>query len=335
MKILINSYNNSFQHEGGGIQMRIGNFMNQFSKTPDIEAKLFNKWEDKLVNYDIIHEFKATIESYPLLSFAKNEGLKIVISSVISQIHGRKIKTVLALRKYLPIYNASTIVKESLDLSDAIVAQTRKEALFINDVFGIPFNKIHVIPNGVNESILKGYDVNQEKDIIICVGVFNENKNQLSLIKAAKGTQFQIHFIGGAAINEQTYYNKCREEAKDNPNIYFHGWLPNTSDVFLSLYKRARVLALLSHHEIFGNSLIEGAACGANLLSTNVLPVDEYGFGSHCITVNPDSIDEIRDGLIKAYEMPLSLKMHDIAVNNFSWNSIAQQHVELYKSLIK
>lgn len=315
--------------------MRIGNFMNQFSRIPEINAKLFNKWEDKLVDYDIIHEFKATLESYPLLSIAKNEGLKIVVSSVISQIHGKKIKTILTLRKFLPVYNASTIVKESLDLADIIVAQTRKEADFINTIFGIPNEKLRVIPNGVNEHILNGYDENQEKDIVLCVGVFNENKNQLSLIKAAKGTNIQVHFIGGPALNEQTYYNLCVEEAKGLTNIHFHGWLPNTSEEFLTLYKRARVLALLSHHEIFGNSLIEGAACGANLLSTNVLPVEEYGFGAHCITVNPNSVDDIHDGLLKTYEMPLSSSMHDVAVQKFSWNSIAQQHVELYQSLQK
>lgn len=335
MKILIDSYNNVMQHAGGGVQMRIGKFLHYFGEMPNVEAKLFDKWYDKLDDYDILHEFKVTTEPYALISFAKSLGKKVVISSVVAQEHALRIKFALAANKLLPVNNSYSFLKMNMNHTDAIIAQTQKEAKFISNNYGINPNKIHVIPNGVNESILDVYSPQNHKDIILCVGRFDHNKNQLSLIKAMQGTRYELHFIGGKAIDDASYYYKCLEAAKHMPNIKFHGWLSNTSEEYLELYRRAKVVALVSHKEIFGNSLVEGAACGANLLSTNVLPTHEWGFNEHCVKVNVDNIAELHEGIVKAFEMQTDSSLHDIVCERFSWENIAKQHVSLYEHLLK
>ena len=334
MKVLINSYNNVFQHDGGGIQMRVKNFFAQYKAIPDVEVKLFNKWEDKLRDFQILHEFKVTVESYSILSAAKEEGLKTVISSVVPQINATKIRTLVKLGNLIPS-NLAQFTRDTLLMADAIIAQTKKEATFINHNYGIPIKKIHILPNGVNDKILQSYnpDLNT-RDIVLNVGRFDHNKNQLSLIRAALKTNYEVHFVGGKALDDSDYYDQCLKEAQGARNIHFHGWLSNTSDEFLSLYQRARVVTLLSHNEIFGNSLIEGAACGANLVATNVLPIDEYGFNDHCVRIDPDDEDDICSGLIKAYEKPLDNTLHEIAETRFSWRSIALRQLDIYKTLL-
>lgn len=334
IKILIDSYSNVMQHDGGGVQMRIGKFQQYFANEPYVESKLFNKWTDKLRDYQILHYFKASFESYGLFAFAKQEGLRIVLSSVIPQIQKNRIKAAILLNKVIPFQNSYSLRKNILQMSDAIVAQTGKEKYFIAKNYGIETSKIHIIPNGVNECILQNYNPNLEKDIVLCVGRFDHNKNQLSLIKAVKGLDIEVHFVGGKAIDDPSYFTQCVTEAKDSHNIVFHGWIENSSEEFLSLYRRARVVALLSHNEIFGNSLIEGGACGANLVTTNVLPVEEYGFGPNCISVDPESIESIRQGIVNAYNMPLSSSVHDIVKERFSWENIVRQHIHLYQSLL-
>lgn len=334
MKVIIDSYNNVMQHDGGGVQMRIRKFLKYFSESSAVEAKLFDKWTDKLHDYDIIHEFKATMEPYALLSFAKEEGLKIVLSSVIAQEKELRIKIALGLNKVIPFNNSYSLLQRNLNLADAVIAQTQKEALFIHRYYHIPMQKLHVIPNGVNEAILASYTPEVEKDIVLCVGRFDHNKNQLNLIHAAKDTGYEVHFIGGKALDDPQYYNTCVNAAKGQTNIIFHGWLDNTSEEFLSLYKRARVVALVSHHEIFGNSLIEGAACGANLLATDVLPTHEWGFNEHCVKVRVSDIDSLRQGLIKAFTIPLDSSLHDIVESRFSWQTIARQHISIYQNLL-
>lgn len=335
MKVLIDSYNSVMQHEGGGVQMRIGKFLNYYSNNRDVQqAKLFNKWEDKLKDYDILHEFKAHFELFPILSLAKEQGLKTVLSSVVPQEHSRRIQLALIANKVIPFNNTYSLIHSELDIVDAIIAQTNKEATFISQWYKIPRTKIHVIPNGVNESILQGYSSNNKKDIVLCVGRFDHNKNQKALIEAAKDTPYEVHFIGGQAIDDAAYYEECKALAKGNSNIIFHGWLKDSSLEFIELYKRARVVALVSHHEIFGNSLIEGAACGANLLSTDELPTHEWGFGDHCVSVKVSDVHAIRNALEKVYEMPLDSSLHDIVESRFSWQSIANQHIKLYQELL-
>ena len=335
MKVLINSYNNVFQHDGGGIQMRVKNFFAQYNVLPDVDVKLFNKWEDKLRDFQLLHEFKVTVESYSILAAAKEEGLKTIVSSVVPQINAVKIRTLVKLGKLLP-YNLTQFTRDTLMLVDAIIAQTNKEALFISRNYDIPLSKIRILPNGVNDFILQGFNPDLEsRDIVLNVGRFDHNKNQLSLIRAAKRTNYEVHFVGGKALDDIDYYNQCLEEAEGASNIHFHGWLNNTSEEFLSLYRRARVVTLLSHNEIFGNSLIEGAACGANLVSTNVLPIGEYGFNDHCVLIDPDNEEDIMNGLIKAYEMPLDESLHTIAEERFSWRSIALQQIDIYKELLQ
>lgn len=314
--------------------MRISKLLHHLSFIPTANAKLFDKWNDKIRDYDILHEFKDTIEPYALFAFAKKEGLKIVMSSVIPQERSLSIRTALALNKIIPFSNTYSLLKRNLCMADAIVAQTCKEANFITKYYGILRNKIHVIPNGVNETILNNYSENSPRDIVLCVGRFDYNKNQLALIEASKGKKFEVHFVGGPAIDAPSYYEQCKKTARGCDNIVFHGWLKNTDQEYLELYRRAKVVALVSHHEIFGNSLIEGAACGANLLATDVLPIEEWGFNDHCVKVRANDPHSVREGLDLAYNMPVDSYLHDLAENRFSWEKIATSHMALYESLL-
>ena len=334
MKVLLDSYNSVMQHEGGGVQMRIGKFLHYFSQRDDVEAKLFNKWTDKLRDYDVYHTFKAQIESHAVLTYARKEGLKTVLSSVIPQENERRIWLALKINGVIPFNNAYSIIREELNNVDAIIAQTKKEASFIAKWYKTSEEKIYVIPNGVNGSILSGYNPNDTKDIVLCVGRFDSNKNQLALIEAAKGLNYEVHFIGGAAIEEPLYFEECVKAAEGYNNIVFHGWLKNTSEEYLNLYKRARVVALVSHKEIFGNSLVEGAASGANLLATNVLPTEEWGFNEHCVKVDVSSPQSLCEGLKVALSLPLDSSLHEIAKRNFSWENIANRYVDLYNNLM-
>lgn len=322
------------QHNAGGVQMRISKLLHHFSFIPTAEVKLFDKWNDKLCDYDILHEFKDTIEPYALFAFAKKEGIKIVMSSVIAQERALSIRVALALNKAIPFSNTYSLLRHNLCMADAIVAQTQKEAEFITKYYKIPKSKIHIIPNGVNEALLKNYSADCQKDIVLCVGRFDHNKNQLALIEASKGQKFEIHFVGGSAIDDSSYYNQCKKAAEGHNNIIFHGWLKNTDQKYLELYSRAKVVALVSHHEIFGNSLIEGAACGANLLATDVLPTEEWGFDKHCIKVRVSDRHSMREGLELAYNMPVDSYLHDLAEIRFSWENIAKAHMALYESLL-
>ena len=103
MKVLIESYNNITQNTAGGIQGRIKNLIYYLQRN-SIEATLFNKWEHKVKDFDILHIFKLNMEDYHLVNYAKNNDIPVVISSVVPLEGAFKIKMNKFICKVLPIH---------------------------------------------------------------------------------------------------------------------------------------------------------------------------------------------------------------------------------------
>ncbi|MGC4059024.1 MAG: hypothetical protein QM743_13050 [Chitinophagaceae bacterium] len=55
--------------------------------------------------------------------------------------------------------------------------------------------------------------------MVMCVARIEGRKNQLNVIRALKGTDFQLYIVGKAAPNHQKYLEQCRQEA--GPNVHF------------------------------------------------------------------------------------------------------------------
>lgn len=331
MKILIDSFNNVIQNPAGGVQIRIGNYVKFFNKTTtEHTVKLYNKWEDKLEDYDVLHVFKATIDSYNLCALAKKKGLKIVISAVIPPENSIKIKLLLNMPS-----SCQRLLKKMFDLSDYIVCQTKKEADFITKIYKVSNSKIHVIPNGVD---LKFKDCNPDifrerynikGEFALQVGRFDSNKNQLSVIRAVKNTDIQMVFIGGEDPNEKEYYEKCEIEATDNVKLL--GWIENGGDMLASAYNAAKVTILPSYSEIFGNSLMEGGMAGCNLIVTQALPIEEWGLEEKCLSIDPRKVDDIKKVIIKSMSMDRDKSVTNIIEQNFSWPRVVNKYIDLYK----
>lgn len=339
MKILINSYNVVTQNSSGGVQVRVNNYLKHVSAMVDI--KLFDMWKDKIDDCDILHVFKANIDSYALMVQAKQKNKRIVLSSVIPQEKKAVIKHNLFWSKILRLQTGYLIIKKELDMADCIIAQTEKEKQFIIDNYNIQHNKIEVIPNGIsvnfdekNRFALEG-KCNISKPYLLQVGRFDENKNQISIIKALKGTGIQTLFVGGPDPQSQEYYERCKEEAKGYDNFKFIGWLENGSPELQSAYMNAHAVILPSHKEIFGNSLIEGAAVGARLIGTKSLPLASMGIDKYCLQIDPNDIVNIRDKIMEAMNEKKIEHQADEVHSLFSWDAVAKRHYEIYRRILK
>lgn len=340
MKILLESYNNVMQNDSGGIQVRIKKFMHNYHENNNKnEIRLFNKWEDKICNYDIVHIFKANIESYQLVKLAKSKNIPVVVSSVIPQQDRFKIIFNRMISKILPVHTGYWFLNELLNEADVVISQTEKEAIFVSKNYKIDKNKIHVIPNGINVDFdeknkgefLKRTGINRK--FILQVGRFDENKNQLNVIKAMRNTGIDVVFIGGEDPTCPEYYTECKKHATSN--IHFMGWIEHDDPLLSSAYQNAHVVILPSHNEIFGNSLIEGGAAGANLIATKELPIKDWGIEEICRCIDPKDIRNIKETIIDAFESPINPNTSKIIKEKFSWKNVINKHNEIYERLIE
>ena len=335
MKILFHATNCSFQNVSGGMQVRVRKMQSLLSDK-GIQVDFFNPSTTKLKDYDILHLFTLSTESAGLVRFAKSAGIKVVLSSVVSIIKSSWVIDVL--NKYYPLMNEWKTKRAILNDCDIIIVETPAEAEFIRRKYGIHEKRLVVIPNGMDETCPGGDDIytviGRRNKFAIQVGRFDENKNQLNMIKALRGAAYDVVFFGGAGLNGSTdYYNACVEAAKGYSNIHLLGWVESGSPLINSAYHNAHAVLLPSHHETFGLVATEGAAAGAHVCISNTLAINGFNVFKKEHTYNPDDIREIRQVIDHVMATPKDNALKERAKEVFNWEKIVAEHINIYNSL--
>lgn len=337
ISVLIDSYVLVCQNASGGVKVRIENFVKNIKSK--VSVKLFDKWSDRVTDYDLVHIFKSSSESYSMMKYAHSHGIPVVVSSVVPSTNLFAIKVCHFIGSIAPIYPDRYLNERVLVEADALCAQTEKEKRFIIKAFHIDPQKIHVIPNGISlqdtpipENLFEEL-TGIKGDFLLQVGRFDSNKNQLNVIRALKDTDIQVVFVGGADKEEPEYYETCVSEA--NQNMHFLGWIDHNDPLLRAAYSAAHSVILPSFKEIFGNSLMEGGACGANLIVSDVLPVEEWGLDRFCKKIQASDTDKIRQTVLASMAEPKSDEISRYVRNTFSWDRVTDRYIEVYKSVLK
>lgn len=336
MKILVDSYNTCTQNKSGGVQVRINKIV-ELLRRAGMQVDYFDKFNTKVKEYDILHIFMLTHENYSLIKYAKSIGVKVVISTIIPLNNGMKIDMYRKL-KNIPIPTTYKLMIETMQLANAIITETIAEKNFIIKHYKVDKNKIWVIPNGMEESIIKTDDIYKyiEKDrkYILQVGRFDENKNQINVIKALRNTELDIVFIGGPQLDNASYYEKCKKEAGKSKNIHFLGWISQDSNVLKSAYSNAEMVILPSYSETFGITALEAIAAQKKIVLSNTLPILDYDIVEKDSTFNPSNIKEIKETVFKNYKREGSNIKYENVKKFFKWKEIINKHIQCYKELI-
>jgi glycosyltransferase, family 1 len=336
MKVLIHTYDTAYQNEAGGVHNRIERTVSALRKT-GLEVDFFDKYKTNIKDYDILHIFKLDIGSKQLVDHAKAVGLKVVVSSIMSLNKGWLVDMYWMI-KSIPI---ATIYKQAFSIcskSDHIIVETSKEALFMKKHYHINDKKISVVPNGIDDVSSKDeliYSlIGKNVPYALLLSRFDKNKNQLNVIKAVKGSDIEIVFIGGPDSSNKGYYDRCLKEAEGCDNIHFLGWLCTGDKLLRSALGNASAIICSSYQETFGISILEGLMAGATPVLSNTLPILEFETFKSCITFDPDNIKDIREKIKKAIYDEKDLDLIKKAKEEFSWESVAYKHLKIYQNLL-
>lgn len=335
MKILFHSYNTCCQNKAGGVQVRIRKIHDLLNES-GIRCDFFKPFETNIEDYDILHLFQLNVENVALAKCAKSKGLKVITSSIINTINGFKIDMYRYLMKF-PIATLYRSMMEQALISDYIIAETYREADFLCKHFKIQKQKIKVIPNGIDEPA-HASDIIFEKlggsmKYLLQVGRFDNNKNQLNVIKALRNTEIDMVFIGGAPFSDVSgYYDKCIIASKGANNIHFLGWQEPKSELLMSAYKHTQALLLPSFYETFGLVALEAASFGAEVCLSKSLPIIDFGIFNQNLLFNPNDKKEILEIARNVYSLDKSkFDLKSRAFNIFSWENILKDHIECYE----
>lgn len=338
MKIAIAGYNTCCLNHTGGVQVRVKKIYQLLSKRDDVDIEYFHPMETDFESVDILHLFKLEPEYYNLVIKAKSKGIKVVLSSIVSLERGWLIDLYRVFLNKLPILSVYKMNKEILNHVDAIITETDQEKQFIVSHYKVADNMCYIIPNGIEIEDYTGdeiYDlIGGEKEYVLQVGRIDSNKNQLNVIKAINKTNLEYVIIGGPDNAEMQYFEMCTKEAKENPRIHFLGWIDSKSSVLRSAYSKAKVVVLPSFHETFGLVALEAAMAKCNIAMTSTLPIHCFHVFDDCSLFNPKDVADIQRQVENAYKADYNDTIRQKVIECFSWDSVIDDHVSLYKALL-
>ena len=241
--------------------------------------------------------------------------------------------------------------KKSAQLADHIISISEATKADLINFFGIKEDKISVIYPGfdavfskLQQQKLDGIKIKFKlpRDYILYVGNIEPRKNILKLAQAFNSLQESsyidkdVHLL---IVGQMGWYYKEIIDGIDSlssrDKIKLVG--PVYGEDLAGFYQLASIMAYPSMFEGFGYPVLEAMRLGTPVLTSNISSMPEAG-GNAAHYVNPESLDEIKDGLCKllndkTYREKLAVKGTRHAAG-FNTMRMTQETLEVYRKLI-
>lgn len=343
MKVLFYTYPWAMQNPGGGEIMLFKT--KEALENKGITVKLFNQWEDRLKDYDILHIFGGVKDCLGLMCAAKNTKIKIVVSSLFWSTLQRSLheygnlytKFQAALKHMTKVVSPKmpSSRRKMLTLADIVLPNSEAEANQVSRLFSINKNRMHVVPLGADERFTDAnkYEFMNKyaiKDFILSVGRIEPRKNQLNLIKALNNSQQKLVIIGDCVSGYEQYYQQCQKAA--DKNVLFLNRLDHNSSLLSSAYAACSVFILQGWFETPGLVALEAGLAGAKLAVTNQGSTYEY-FKDYVQYFNPASPKDIKNAIYRALTIQKDDKLKNHIRNNFLWANSADATIAAYQKI--
>jgi glycosyltransferase involved in cell wall biosynthesis len=235
-------------------------------------------------------------------------------------------------------------VARSIFASDLIVTLTKAIKEEVLSYFTIREDKITVCHTGVR-SVFRHYESLSTRDserFFLFVGTIEYRKNIDTLIKALskvrrrRGNQtLKLVLVGKKGFGfEEIQEVIYGESLSDSVSVV--GYVEDKE--LVKLYNTAEALVLPSFYEGFGIPLIEAMACETPIVASDIPAFREVAGQAALFYGDPKDVDS----LVSAMETVIHdralrqnlIEAGRLQVHNFSWERVAQQHIEAYKKAL-
>jgi glycosyltransferase involved in cell wall biosynthesis len=219
----------------------------------------------------------------------------------------------------------------------------------VKSILGVPSDKVIMIPNGVDKSLLNFKPKYERSNyalpwelLVVFYGRLVYEKGPDSVIRAfakllTRLGNVKLVIIGDGPMREHlvNLVNQLGLGSK----VYFTGRV--SDDELYSVIYHSNLVILPSRYEPFGISSLEAMALGKPLIATNRGgPTDFVKHMDNGILANPDNPDEIAyyaemvlkdEGLAKR----LGERARETVTKGYTWDIIARKTYETYKATLE
>jgi glycosyltransferase involved in cell wall biosynthesis len=236
---------------------------------------------------------------------------------------------------------------KNIQRADAIITVSnfiRNQAV---DEFGFDSKKVHVIPNGFDQSLfhpLQPHDrvlarqrLNLPDRFVLFVGSIEPRKNLLNLLDAYASLPQSLQnstplVLAGFRGWENTTIMRRLERL--HGNVRYLGFVQDED--LAALYALAELFVYPSFYEGFGLPPLEAMACGCPVLVANASSLPEVGADAVLYT-SPDNVEEMAAAMQNVLEnssLGQRLRVKGLErASSFSWQASALAHLDLFRRL--
>ena len=246
--------------------------------------------------------------------------------------------------------------KAIMHAADRALATTPEQKDIIRDDYGIPEEKIAVIPPGFDEDRYRKLDRATVKEVVekrklpprfvLSVGRIASNKAYDLLVKAMKEVTDQVPDINlvfaiGSANPTETEQRQ-KQELLDlagslgiSDKVYMFGHIP----MIENFYNAAEIYVMPSVYEPFGMVAIEAMACGTSAVITDKSGLKFFLHdGKDALIVNPLDTSAMAKAIVslakdEKFRAAIAEQGYKTAYADFTWENIVRKTLDTVKGL--
>ena len=186
-----------------------------------------------------------------------------------------------------------------------------------------------VIPDPVSSSFNRKDKIfNSNCPTILHIGT-GWNKNLDNVIKALSGLNVNLVIIGKISSSAETLLISSNIKYAIKQNL--------SSDEIIAEYENCDIISFPSIYEGFGLPIIEGQTVGRIVITSNIEPHVSVPGKNGAIFVDPNNVDSIRDGFLRAInDNVLRENIINNGFNNskhYSFKNIVNEYNKIYEYL--
>ena len=329
----------------GGVRMQSLKTAEHLQKL-GVTIDFYNPWDETdPESYDLIHIFLAANETLAIANRLGERNCRVAVSPVFFTRRSASIvrQTInaesIGSKLFKGIFSDYSIKASVCKAADIVLPNTSAEADLIHDGFGIPREKIAVIPNGVDghfkdatPDLFNGtYNV---RNFTLFVGDASApRKNILNLLQEHTELDHPLVIIG--KLDESDYSKQCLKIINSRENIHFLGPMDHDDSMLPSAYAAADVFTLPSQFETPGIAALEAALAGCRIAITEVGGTKEV-FGEHGHYIDPEKKGSIMQAIRSAHEASSGSDngLRDRLLKEYTWERVAEKTLKAYQKML-